>query len=521
MSRLDQARRRWQEVKDGFQPTIRRVRGILGDGNGVVRVPGRPDLVYVRVNADASTIWQVPNDAVADVDNLPVIVEKEPDGGLWRIVEVFRGQISYSGAGWDGVKLTPNHGDEHEWPPKQPGPDPVNIYTRALTDLRSEPTSTYSLNVNVQPIRYNYDGLTKYFKGTTLDLSGFVPGTGIRKVATYLDIRVNAAYAIAGSPVVYSAGADPPVPRLPWFAKPSGLVTLRQNQIEITESDFETVRMVIDEVGVAHNLTASRAPDGNDDYSKGWSQSSIWIFGDVVYVCTSPALTSATWINVSSATGSTALNDLTDVTISSPADTEALIYETSSGLWKNQAQSGGGGGGALEYITKTELTGDAVSIDFSGLSSSYGTLIFEGECRSDDATEMDFVVARFNNDSGSNYTSLLTYIIGTAQLTAYGDDGTPAAQMYVALCEGGNSRTDTFAPFRLEVPNYTLTDREKNIFGISSAHGDRSAFADMLNSTSMGSWRSTTAITRVTFFPLNGSNFVDGTIIKVYGLKDS
>ena len=327
MGKLDQARKRWQEVKSGFQPTIRRVRGILGNGSGVVRVPNRPDLVYVRVNADASTIWQVPNDAVNDIDNLPVIVEKEPDGGLWRVVEVFRGQISYSGAGWDGVKLTPQHGDEHEWPPRQPGPDPVSIYTRALTDLRSEPTATYSLKVNVQPIRYNYDGLTKYFKGTTLDLSSYVPGSGIRQVATYLDVRMNTAYAIPGAPVTYSANADPPVPRLPWYAKPSGLVTLRQNQIEITESDFETVRLVVDDVGVAHNLTAPAAPTVNDDYSKGYSETSMWVFGSTIYVCTSPALGAANWVNVTEGGTSLPVVDTTSIVKGSVDDTKKARFE--------------------------------------------------------------------------------------------------------------------------------------------------------------------------------------------------
>lgn len=38
------------------------------------------------------------------------------------------------------------------------------------------------------------------------------------------------------------------------------------------------------------------------------------------------------------------LNDLTDVTITSPSDDEALIYDSSDSTWKNEPQSGGGGG---------------------------------------------------------------------------------------------------------------------------------------------------------------------------------
>lgn len=74
------------------------------------------------------------------------------------------------------------------------------------------------------------------------------------------------------------------------------------------------------------------------------------------------------------------LNDLNDVEISSPTNTQALIYQSSTGLWKNLAQAGGGGGGR-SYTGKSPITvdNDQNEIGLNVLVSSDWNGTFDGQ----------------------------------------------------------------------------------------------------------------------------------------------
>lgn len=56
--------------------------------------------------------------------------------------------------------------------------------------------------------------------------------------------------------------------------------------------------------------------------------------------------------------GAAALSDLSDVSISSPSNGQALVYSSSSKKWSNVTlETGGGGGGSIDlsdYLTKSE-----------------------------------------------------------------------------------------------------------------------------------------------------------------------
>jgi len=59
--------------------------------------------------------------------------------------------------------------------------------------------------------------------------------------------------------------------------------------------------------------------------------------------------------------GATTLDELTDVEIVSPTDTQVLTYELSTGLWKNKDASGGGGGSAVVQVTIVVSTPSTIS----------------------------------------------------------------------------------------------------------------------------------------------------------------
>ncbi len=289
--------RKFNALMDKKQDTPERQRGILGDGSGIVRVDERPDLVYIRINADSTRIWKVINDKVSDTNNLPVIMEKLPGAAWWRVTEIDRSMLANVGSGWGGKQFPRTHGEEHEWPDYSPGPDATNIHRRNLFPLKTEPTTTYSLDVVVRPHRYTYQGVFMEFLGDTLPLTSYVPTTGIRAVLTYLDVRTGLVGAIPGGTVTYSILANPPAPISPWYGIPSGLVTLRETQNVITESDIDEPRPLFDKVDLVHVLQAERDPTTSDDALLGYSEGSIWInrTNEEVFVCTNPAIGAASW----------------------------------------------------------------------------------------------------------------------------------------------------------------------------------------------------------------------------------
>lgn len=71
------------------------------------------------------------------------------------------------------------------------------------------------------------------------------------------------------------------------------------------------------------------------------------------------------------------LNELHDVSITTPANNDVLTYETSSGLWKNKVSTGGGGGGISRTIVTTSgntTAGASANTDYTYLIAGAHTL---------------------------------------------------------------------------------------------------------------------------------------------------
>lgn len=74
------------------------------------------------------------------------------------------------------------------------------------------------------------------------------------------------------------------------------------------------------------------------------------------------------------------LNDLNDVEISSPTNAQALIYQSSTGLWKNLAQAGSGGGGrSYTGVSPITVDNDNNIVGLNVLSSSDWNGTFDGQ----------------------------------------------------------------------------------------------------------------------------------------------
>lgn len=93
-----------------------------------------------------------------------------------------------------------------------------------------------------------------------------------------------------------------------------------------------------------YNLSASAAPTSTADSDAGYSVGSIWIdtTNDKAYICVDATAGAAVWKFISDVIADAALNDLSDVTITSVGDNEVLAWDSASSKWINQTAAEAG-----------------------------------------------------------------------------------------------------------------------------------------------------------------------------------
>ncbi len=181
------------------------------------------------------------------------------------------------------------------------------------------------------------------------------------------------------------------------------------------------------------------------------------------------------------------LDDLLDTMITSPANDEALVYESASGKWKNKASQGG----FYAELGRTKLTSAATSITVSGLPAKKFLQILVFWRVTSVIANPDDVRIRFNNDSASNYAERWS-VNGGAQ-----NNADPQTSIIIArMPDPGSNGTVGMAV--VDIVN--ITSYQKPV----SARG----YHNYIQSITIagGVWRNTTAqINRVDV--LSGGNF--------------
>lgn len=252
--------------------------------------------------------------------------------------------------------------------------------------------------------------------------------------------------------------------------------------------------------------------------------------------------------------GATNLEGLTDVDLTSPADRDALMYESSSGLWLNRPietadlpahshtfdglsdvdtsgvadqdvpiydagsstwlvgpMTGGGGDTSRELIEEIVVgSGGAATIDFDPVPGTYSELELVVKVRHEAASDSNLRV-RFNNDSGNNYEYEIDVGAGGSAAAARvasvsggrvgGCDGTVANAWDIARA---------FIPFYADTDNYKVCHSlimQKYSTGTLTTVGEIASW-----------WLSTSAITRITLSAESGSDLAEGSKARLYGL---
>lgn len=161
-------------------------------------------------------------------------------------------------------------------------------------------------------------------------------------------------------------------------------------------------------------------------------------------------------------------------------------------------------------ITETVTSSSQATVSFSSFSSSYRDLEIRVRGRCTDAGADQPIRIRFNSDSGSNYDYQQTYmqsnvtVVQSATQTSILGGQIPAA----------GSTANFSGVVVVDIGDYRGTTFYKNVITRSGENRTGTGQRTMLTS---GQWRSTSAITTIVIdFP--AGNFVDGTVVSLYGL---
>ena len=171
-----------------------------------------------------------------------------------------------------------------------------------------------------------------------------------------------------------------------------------------------------------------------------------------------------------------------------------------------------GPSGAYDSIATTTVgAGGASSVTFSSIPSGYTHLQVRYLSRSDSAG-INQTFFRVNSDTGGNYSSHILYTDGGGSVGAGAYTGDTYCR--AGLQAGPSTTSSVFGMGVIDILDYANTNKFKTMRTMSGIDANGSGYVWY----SSASWRSTSAITSLTFFSENG-NFIQNAQFALYGIK--
>lgn len=157
-------------------------------------------------------------------------------------------------------------------------------------------------------------------------------------------------------------------------------------------------------------------------------------------------------------------------------------------------------------ITTTTLGSDTATVTLSGIVGTYTDLVVVATTRGSSDTESDIWI-RVNSDSSANYSSTRMY----AQNSSTGTDrGSNSTSINIGR-QGGS----VFAPNIIQFMNYSNT----NVFKTILARSGHATAGSPIILANVGVYRSTNAITSISFIQLGAQSYKAGSTFTLYGIK--
>lgn len=233
--------------------------------------------------------------------------------------------------------------------------------------------------------------------------------------------------------------------------------------------------------------------------------------------------TGAAWQQVAASTATDVLTTKGDVLgfstaparVPIGADGQVLTADSTQALGLKWAAAGGGGGGNFTLIQDITLAVDTATIDFTAIAGTYKHLRVIGQLRGTLAAVNDNTQLRMNNDSAANYDDQALQGSNTGTSAPV---GTGQTQIRIAGLPCANASANSFNNIDVSLACYAGANF-KTAVANSGYVGTTGTSSTYVTQQWFGLWRSTAAITRLTFAVAGGGNLKAGSQLTLYGLN--
>lgn len=161
---------------------------------------------------------------------------------------------------------------------------------------------------------------------------------------------------------------------------------------------------------------------------------------------------------------------------------------------------------AMQPIYTQTLSGAAASVTFNNIPQTFTDLKVVISARSSDSTGQGTIM-RFN---GSTTTYSNTYLFANGSSAS----SSRLTYNYVGSIFGTNGTANTFNNTEIHIPNYTGSSFKASLCENTAANNNTLGYLNLLANL----WRSTDAITSISFLVDGGSNFVQHSTFSIYGI---
>jgi hypothetical protein len=162
--------------------------------------------------------------------------------------------------------------------------------------------------------------------------------------------------------------------------------------------------------------------------------------------------------------------------------------------------------------TVTVGSGGQATITFSSIPSTYKHLQLRYTARTDRAATQDFLLTRFNSDTGSNYSYHQLYGDGSA---AGSSAGTTQTSMQSGVTAGATATASIFGAGFIDILDYADTNKYKTLRTLDGLDRNGAGQVEVYS----GNWRSTSAVSTITITSFGSANFVQYSQFALYGIK--
>jgi len=186
-------------------------------------------------------------------------------------------------------------------------------------------------------------------------------------------------------------------------------------------------------------------------------------------------------------------------------------------LWFNSFSAGGGASADYELISTTVVGSNTASVTLTlpgSASTTYKHLQIRGMARTSTVTGYTSAGIRFNGDTASNYSAHELVGSGSGSPSSGGAANQTAPNIW--RISGGSLNSNIFGSAIIDILDAFDTNKYKTVRCLSGMEGGSGNTIIQLTS---GGWRSTSAISTITFVDASAGNFVTGSRFSLYGLK--